>query len=89
MDPAHRARLDYPAVAVQTGQEGVVAVEACIDTSGRLTSEPTVAETSGFPLLDEAALKQARDASGHFLPATLDGQAIASCYRYRVRFQTH
>ena len=49
----------YPELARKRGQEGLVRLLAHIDEQGKLT-ELAVAESSGFSLLDEAALKTVR-----------------------------
>jgi TonB family protein len=77
----------YPSMAIRGGEEGITAVRVCVDPKGRLTTEPTVAKTSGSMRLDEGALKLALAGSGHYRPNTEDGQAVSSCYSFGVRFQ--
>jgi protein TonB len=74
----------YPSAARNAGQEGRPVINFCTDERGRITTTE-VAESSTFPLLDEAAMKVVR--GGRFKPATQEGKAIASCARIPVKFQ--
>jgi protein TonB len=76
----------YPADAIRKGQEGAAIVRSCVDERGRLTTMPTVAQTSGTASLDEGALRLAKAGSGHYRPATEDGQPVSSCFEFRVTF---
>jgi TonB family protein len=77
----------YPSPSIRLGEEGLTTVQVCVDTRGRLTSEPTTVKGSGTSRLDDAALKLARAGSGHYRAATEDGQPVNSCYSFAVRFQ--
>ena len=77
----------YPSPSIRLGEEGVTAVQVCVDTRGRLTTEPTTVRGSGSARLDDAALKLARAGSGHYRATTEDGQPVNSCYPFAVRFQ--
>jgi protein TonB len=76
----------YPADAIRKGQEGAVTVRTCVDEKGRLTSVPALAQSSGTPSLDEGALGLAKAASGRYRATTEDGQAVSSCYEFRIAF---
>jgi protein TonB len=76
----------YPSIAKRMEEQGVTTVRVCVGADGRLTAEPTIAQTSGSPRLDEGALLLAKAGSGHYRAATEDGRAVNSCYSYRVRF---
>jgi TonB family protein len=76
----------YPATSRQLGEAGVSAVQVCVDTHGRLTAEPQLKESSGSSRLDAGALALARAGSGHYRSTTEDGQPVASCYPFRIRF---
>lgn len=52
----------YPAEAVQKKEEGTVLLDITLARNGSVL-DVSVAKSSGFPLLDEAAVKMARDAS--------------------------
>jgi hypothetical protein len=52
-----------------------------------LAADPTVAQSSGIPRLDAAALKLAKAGGGHYRPSTENGQPVSSCYAYRIRFR--
>ncbi len=66
---------DYPAEARRKGQEGTVVLRVIIEPDGRVAGA-TVARSSGFELLDRAALDAAR--VWRFLPAR-DGDAAVRC----------
>jgi TonB family protein len=76
----------YPSVARRMGERGVVAVSVCVDAKGRLTADPTLAQSSGSASLDEGGLKLAKAGSGHYRPTTEDGVPVSSCYVYRIRY---
>lgn len=86
LNPDFRARTppNYPRRAVELGQQGEVVVEALVDAAGvPLTAQ--VHRSSGFPLLDEAALSAVR--GWRFVPAHHAGQPVASRVRMPVRFR--
>jgi protein TonB len=76
----------YPTSAIRLGQEGTAGVRVCIDGAGRLTSQPTLAESSGITSIDSAALRLARAGSGHYRPTTENGQPVSACYAVHIRF---
>jgi TonB family protein len=77
----------YPSIAIYHGEKGAATVKACVDGKGRLTSEPSIVESTGFSRLDDAALKLARAGSGHYRASTEDGRPVNSCYPFRIRFE--
>ena len=77
----------YPDAAIRAREEGVATVRACVDGRGRLTSEPTIVESTGSARLDQGAVKLAKAGSGHYRPTTEDGQAVDACYPFRIRFE--
>jgi len=77
----------YPPASARLGESGTAAVKVCTDPKGKLTEEPSIQETSGISRLDEGALKLAKAASGKYKAATEDGNPIASCFAFRVKFQ--
>ena len=77
----------YPLASRTIGETGATAVQVCVDAHGRLTAEPTIRESSGSARLDAGALALARAGSGHYRGTTEDGQPVAACYPYRIRFQ--
>jgi TonB family protein len=77
----------YPERSRLVDEQGIATVNVCVDAKGRLTSDPTTLQSAGSPRLDEAALKLARVGSGHYRASTEDGQPVASCYPFRIRFQ--
>lgn len=77
----------YPAASRRIGEKGIATVRVCVDETGRLTADPTLARSSGSARLDEGALKLARAGSGFYRATTEGGFAVSSCYPYRIRFQ--
>jgi TonB family protein len=75
-----------PAETRTSGEFGRTEVHACVGPDGRLTEAPTIARSSGFPRLDEAALRLATAGSGHYLPATENKQPITQCFVFRVNW---
>jgi TonB family protein len=76
----------YPSIAKRLEEQGIATVRVCVGANGRLTSDPTIAQTSGNARLDDGALLLAKAGSGHYRAATEDGRAVDSCYAFRVRF---
>jgi protein TonB len=77
----------YPPASKRLGEEGAVTVHVCVGTNGKLTEDPTVQQTSGSARLDEGAVKLAKAASGRYRATTEDGQAINSCFPFRIKFE--
>ena len=77
----------YPPASKRLGEEGSANVHVCVGPNGKLTEDPSLAQTSGSARLDEGALKLAKAASGHYQPGTEDGQPIASCTVFKIKFE--
>jgi periplasmic protein TonB len=77
----------YPSASARLGESGTVTINVCTDSKGKLTKEPELGQSSGTPRLDEGGMKLAKAASGRYKPATDDGQPVASCFGFRVKFQ--
>lgn len=80
----HTPEPVYPDKARKRGQEGSVVVEFTIGTDGAC-SEIRVAESSGYRLLDEAAV--AAVGKWRFQPAKSGGRTISSIRRVRFTFR--
>ena len=75
-------RAQGPAEGTQ--EQGDVIVHACVDRKGELLSAE-VARSSGYPQLDEAALKVAH--ATVFKPVTKNGKPRhKSCVHFKVKF---
>ncbi|HSM96020.1 MAG TPA: energy transducer TonB [Rhizomicrobium sp.] len=72
----------YPPLAVRLNHEGKTLVTVHIGADGSVTGAD-VAESSGFPELDEAATRCVQ-ARWHFSPATENGAPVASTKQYRI-----
>lgn len=73
---------DYPPQSKRLGEEGATVLRLYILEDGRV-GEAQVAQSSGFPRLDEAAMKHAKRA-WRFLPGTEGGKPVAMWYDFRV-----
>jgi TonB family protein len=76
----------YPPSAIRRGEQGIATVSACVDGNGRLTSDPTIVQSTGSSRLDEGALTLAMAGSGHYRATTENGKPVNSCYAFRIRF---
>lgn len=74
----------YPPASRRAGEEGTGVYRVLVDENGR-PLEVTVATSSGFPRLDEAALTAIKKWS--FKPAMQSGQAVQSWTRVQVKFE--
>ncbi len=75
----------YPQDAVRRGESGAPIVQACVDATGTLLRDPVIAETSGFPELDAAAQKVAKDMQ--YAPGTDNGTPLPeSCLKFKIKF---
>lgn len=77
----------YPLAARRRHQEGLVVVNVRVNRTGRALSV-SLKQSSGYPLLDDAALTQVRE--WEFAPARIGTQAVESEIEVPVRFKlTH
>jgi TonB family protein len=76
----------YPPALLSQGIEGRVLLRLYIDSAGNVIPDSTrVAESSGYPALDSAALVGAPDL--RFAPALHQGQAVAAPFLQPVQFR--
>lgn len=73
---------DYPPQSKRLGEEGATILRLYILEDGRV-GDVQIGTSSGFPRLDEAAVKHAKR-SWRFLPATEGGKPVATWYDFRV-----
>jgi protein TonB len=76
--------LVYPALARASGWEGTAWIRATVEPDGGVL-EASVERSSGFPLLDEAALSAVR--SWRFAPATAGGVPVRASVVQPVAFR--
>ncbi len=75
----------YPPGAKRREEQGSPVVQACVGPNGRLLRDPVVAETSGYPELDLAAVRVAK--ASRYTAATENGAGLAeSCVKFKVKF---
>ena len=78
--------IAYPAALFEQKVEGDVTLRLFVDSTGKLVAESTrVAEPSGYPALDSAALAGA--AALRFAPAKRHGVAVATAFLQPVEFR--
>ncbi len=75
----------YPPSSKRLGEVGKARVKTCVGENGRIQGDPTLEGTSGFPKLDEAAVKYAR--AVRFTRGTENGKPAAMCFSWLVTFQ--
>lgn len=76
-------RPPYPRAARQRGLQGVVMVRVAVSADG-LPTEVFIKESSGHPMLDDAAVEAVR--RWRFSPARSAGRAVAAAVEIPVRF---
>ncbi|MEO8308220.1 MAG: energy transducer TonB [Pseudomonadota bacterium] len=74
----------YPPTSTRLGEEGTAKVKVCVGVNGKVTTA-TLADTSGFDRLDEAALKVAK--LYRFNPATEGGKPVEACAALPIKFK--
>jgi periplasmic protein TonB len=74
----------YPAAARRRHQEGLVLISVHVTAQGR-AEKVEIKQSSGYPLLDEAALNAVRN--WEFIPARIGTIALASEIEVPVRFK--
>lgn len=77
---------NYPAQSRRLGEEGIVKIAFCVEPNGRVTNVK-VAKGSGFPRLDEAAVKHMERSTLRLVPGTEDGKPVRMCISVPIRFQ--
>jgi protein TonB len=76
----------YPPALLEQGIEGRVLLRLYVDAQGRLLPDSTrVAESSGYPALDSAALSGSREL--RFSPALRNGRPVAAPFLQPVHFR--
>ncbi|MFO7306883.1 MAG: energy transducer TonB [Gammaproteobacteria bacterium] len=75
---------EYPAASRRAGEEGTVVLELYILPNGRV-GEARVRQSSGYPRLDEAAIREAKR-SWRFIPGTENGKPVAMWHATKVTF---
>ena len=79
--------VTYPEALLAQRIEGTVLLRLYADSNGMIAAESTrVAESSGYPTLDSAALAGA--AGLRFAPAVHDGQRVATAFLQPVQFRS-
>lgn len=77
----------YPPALLAQGIEGRVLLRLYVDSAGNVIPDSTrIAESSGYPALDSAALVGAPEL--RFAPALHQGQAIAALFLQPVQFRS-
>jgi periplasmic protein TonB len=76
---------EYPPGSRRAGEEGTVQLQVYVLENGR-AGEIKVAKSSGFPKLDEAAIKEVQR-SWRFVPGKEDGKPVAMWHVFAVTFR--
>lgn len=75
---------EYPRASRRRGEKGEVRLKLGVNVRGLVESVEVVGST-GFKLLDDAAVKAAKAA--RFIPATIDGEAVFSTTEIKIVFK--
>ena len=76
---------EYPPASRRAGEAGTVQLRCLVSESGRC-SEVSVVKSSGFPRLDEAAVKEVQR-NWKFVPGKEDGKPVAMWHTFAVTFR--
>jgi protein TonB len=76
---------EYPPSSRRAGEEGTVTLAVLVQENGR-PGEVKVAKSSGFPKLDEAAIKEVQR-NWRFVPGKEDGKPVAMWHTFAVTFR--
>ncbi len=82
----HVCQQNYPEVSVRLNEEGTTTLSMKVMTDGSV-SDVTVAKSSGFPRLDEAAVSCA--GRWHYKPASQDGNPVEMSWQANVQWKLH
>jgi TonB family protein len=78
--------VDYPVPLLEQGIEGRVLLRMYADSTGALAADSTrIAESSGYPALDSAAVSGA--AALRFAPARRHGRPVAGAFLQPIQFR--
>jgi protein TonB len=84
-DPAHPLQQpEYPAWSRRKGEEGLTVLDVYVTEEG-LVAKAQVRKSSGFPVLDSQAVKNAGD--WQFIPGQLDGKPVCMWGRFATNFK--
>jgi TonB family protein len=79
--------VEYPPALAAQGIEGTVLLRLMVDTTGAIVRDSTrIAESSGYPALDSAAIQAAP--SLRYAPAERDGARVAMAFLQPIYFRT-
>lgn len=79
-----KSQSRYPGASIRHKESGRTVVKICISSTGTV-DDVSVAKSSGYRRLDEAAVDIGRDYV--FAPAMRGGQAVAVCLPYGITFR--
>jgi protein TonB len=83
---AHVCQQNYPEVSVRLNEEGTTMLSMKVMTDGSV-SGVSVAKSSGFPRLDDAAVSCA--SRWHYKPASQDGAPVEMSWQANVQWKLH
>jgi protein TonB len=76
---------EYPPASRRAGEAGTVTLKCFVSEKGTC-SEVSVVRSSGFPKLDEAAVKEVQR-NWRFVPGKEDGKPVAMWHTFAVTFR--
>jgi len=81
LDLAHSSQPDYPPEARRLGEQGSLVLQVLVEPDGRV-SDSKLVQSSGFPVLDEAALAGVKT-NYRFVPGTVGGTPQPMWFTFR------
>ncbi|HEY3919894.1 MAG TPA: energy transducer TonB [Stellaceae bacterium] len=81
VDLAHSSQPDYPPEARRLSEQGSLVLQVLVEPDGRV-SDAKLVQSSGFPLLDQAALAGVKT-NYRFTPGTVDGKPQPMWFTFR------
>ncbi|HVU20953.1 MAG TPA: TonB family protein [Rhizomicrobium sp.] len=82
----HVCQQNYPEVSVRLNEEGTTLLSFKVMTDGSV-SDVTVAKSSGYSRLDDAAVSCA--SRWHYKPQTVDGTPVVASWQANVQWKLH
>jgi TonB family protein len=77
--------VKYPALSRKKNQSGLVLISFIVNENGSI-QDIKVSKSSGYPLLDEEALRVVSSMPGNWKPGEIDGKPVPVQYNLPVRF---
>lgn len=81
-----QTNLNYPNSAINKNWQGRVLVKFVVDTLGHI-SNVEIQKSSGYPILDEEAIRVIKKTDGKYTPAEINGKKVKSYCQIPILFK--